>query len=183
MRRSALALWRGLPAYAEDSDPRVAASNWVSLLVAMNQPFYPLYIWWIVGDGGWASMLTFLSTPFFAAIPALARRAPTLGRAMLPLVGVANTMLAAKAFGSASGVELFLFPCAMAGAMAFRRSERPALLATLGAVFVAYLALHDHMGAPLHVFSADGYARFLRLNIFSVAGLTGLIALQFSGAD
>jgi len=176
----ALATWRRLLAYTDSPDPRVAASNWVSVLVAMNQPFYPLYVWAIVGFDGGASLVTFLSTPFFAAIPALARRHPLWGRAMLPLVGAANTMLTAKAVGSASGVELFLFPCAMAAAMAFRAFERKAMIATLVALFTVYLALHDRMGPPLHVFSAEGYARFLTMNIYSVAGLTFLIAWQFS---
>jgi hypothetical protein len=176
-------LWRGFLRYIHHPDPRVAAANGVALLVALDQPFYPLYIWGIVGFDGWASSLTFLSTPLFALVPWVSRRAPRLARAMLPVVGVANTMLTAKAFGPACGVELFLFPCAMAGAMAFRKSERPALLATLGFVFASYFVLHGRLGEPLHVFDADALARFLKLNIYSVAGLTGLIALRFSGAD
>jgi hypothetical protein len=176
-------LWRGLMAYVASPDPRVAATNWVSILVALDQPFYPLYIWGIVGWDGGAGLLTFLSTPFFAAIPAVARRSPLLGRAMLPIVGAANTMLAAKAFGSASGAELFLFPCAMAGAMAFRKAERIPLAATLGFLFATYFGLHDRLGAPLHVYASEAYTKFLSLNIFSVAGLTFLIALQFSGAE
>jgi len=176
-------LWRTLTAYAASPDPKVAATNWVAILVALNQPFYPLYIRGFVGDDGWASALTFLSTPFFAAIPAVSRRASLAGRAMLPLVGAANTMLTAKAFGSASGVELFLFPCAMAAAMAFRARERATLLTVLGLIAGAFLILHDRMGPPLHAFSAEEAARFLTINIWSAAGLTLLIALQFSGAD
>jgi len=182
VRRLVLEAWRPLTAYAASPDPRVAAANWVSVLVAMNQPFYPLYVWGVVGDDGGASLVTLLSTPFFAAIPAVARRHSRLGRAMLPLIGAANTMLTAKAVGSATGVELFLFPCAMAAAMGFRARERTAMITTLVALLAAYVVLHDRMGAPLHVFSADAYARFLTMNIYSVAGLTLLIALQFAAA-
>ena len=175
--------WRALTAYVASPDPKVAATNWVAILVALNQPFYPLYIRGFVGDDGWVSTLTFLSTPLFAAIPWLSRRASLAGRAMLPLTGAANTMLTDKAFGSASGVELFLFPCAMAAAMAFRARERAALLIVLGLIAGAFLILHDRMGAPLHAFSVEETARFQTINIWSAAGLTLLIALQFSGAD
>ncbi len=175
-------VWRALLAYAASGDPRVAATNWVSLLVAADQPFYPFYIRAFVGDDGWVSTVTFLSTPFFAIVPAVARRSPRLGRAMLPLAGAANTMLTARAFGSASGVELFLFPCAMAAAMAFRARERPALLAVFAVLAAAYFGLHDRWPAPWHMFPPDAYARFLSMNIVSVMGLTLVIALQYSGA-
>jgi hypothetical protein len=183
VRISPSALWRGLLAYADSPDRRVAASNWVSIVVALDQPFYPVYIWVIVGWDHGVSLVTWLTTPFFALAPALSRRFPTLSRATLPVVGAANSMLACKAFGPASGVELFLFPCAMAGAMAFRGRERKAMIASLAAVAAAYYGLHGRMGAPLHVFTDDAYARFLSMNIFSVAGLICLIALQFSRAD
>lgn len=176
-------IWRGFHDYVGSPDPRVAATNWVAVLVALNQPFYPLYIRGFVGDDGWVSTVTFLSTPLFAAIPAVAKRSSLAGRAMLPIVGAANTLLTAKALGSASGVELFLFPCAMAAAMAFRASERGAMLTVLGALALAYFGLHDRMGAPWRVLASDAIARLLNLNIASVAGLTLLIALQFSGAD
>jgi hypothetical protein len=175
--------WRAVLAYVASTDPRVAATNWVSVLVATNQPFYPLYVRGLVDDDGWVSTVTFLSTPFFAVIPAVARRSSRLGRAMLPLVGAANTMLTARAVGSASGVELFLFPCAMAAAMAFRARERVALLATFALLAAAYFGLHDRWPMPWHVFSPEAYARFLTMNIASVMGLTLLIALQYSGAD
>ena len=61
-------------AYARADDPLAAATNFIALCVVGNQPFYPLYVWWVVGDDGWVSFLTFLSTPFFLIIPAIARR-------------------------------------------------------------------------------------------------------------
>jgi hypothetical protein len=128
------------------------------------------------------SFLTFLSTPFFLAVPLIARRSSLAGRAMLPIVGVANTILSAKAFGAASGVELFLGPCAMIGGMAMRAGERGAMLGIVGLALAAFALLHDRLGAPLHLFSEAEYARFLSLNAWSVAGLTGLIAMQFSDA-
>jgi hypothetical protein len=175
-------LRRGFANYVAAPDPRAAAANRVAVLVAMNQPFYPLYVRAFVGDDGWVTAVTLLSTPFFAVIPVVTKRSPLIGRAMLPLAGAANTMLTARAVGSASGVELFLFPCAMVAAMAFRAKERSAMLAVLAALAAAYFGLHDRW-APWHAFASDAYAHFLTMNIVSVAGLTVLIALQFAGAD
>jgi len=174
-------LFRAIAAYSHADDPLAGAANVIALCVLGNQPFYPLYVWWVVGDDGYASFLLFLSTPFFAAIPAVARRSSLAGRAMLPIVGIANTMLSVKAFGYDSGVTLFLGPCAMIAGMALRASERPAMLAILGLGFAAF-ALHDRLGTPVHHFAPEAYARFVSLNAWSVAGLTAFTALQFSSA-
>ena len=70
-----------------DPDPRVASCNPIALLVASNQPFYPLYVYFTVSPHIAPTLLTFLSTPFFVAVPALSRRSPVFGRALLPLTG------------------------------------------------------------------------------------------------
>ena len=101
---------------------------------------------------------------------------------MLPIVGVANTVLSVKAFGAASGVALFLCPCAMIAGMALRGGERWIMLAIIGMALGAFALTTDRLGAPLHVFSGEEYARFLSLNAWSVAGLTAFIALRFSSA-
>jgi hypothetical protein len=175
-------LYRAIAAYAHADDPLAAATNFIALCVVGNQPFYPLYVWGLVGDDRWVSFLTFLSTPFFLAVPAVARRSSLAGRAMLPIVGIANTVLSAKAFGAASGVELFLCPCAMIAGMALRSRERAIMLAIIGLSLAAFALLHDRLGAPLHLFSPEEYARFLSLNAWSVASLTAFAALQFSNA-
>jgi hypothetical protein len=175
-------LREAIAAYSHSADPLAAASNFIALCVVGNQPFYPLYVWWAVGDDGWTSFLTFLSTPFFLAIPWIARRSSLAGRAMLPIVGIANTVLSAKAFGAASGVELFLCPCAMIAGMALRAHERKLMLGIVGLAILAFAFVQNRLGAPLHVFSAEEYARFFSLNAWSVAGLTGLVALQYSSA-
>jgi hypothetical protein len=174
--------WSGIVAYAHSDDPLAAASNFITLVVVSNQPFYPLYVWFFVGDDRWSSLLTFLSTPFFLAIPWVARRSSLVGRVMLPLVGAANSFFCAKIFGQASGVELFLCPCAMIAGMAFRAAECRAMLAVIGLVFVVFIALHDRYGAPLHLFSQVEYARFLSMNAVSVAALIALIAMKYSSA-
>lgn len=141
-------IWRRVAAYAAHDDPMVATCNFVALVVASNQPFYPLYVYWAVSEHIWPTFFTFLSTPFFLAVPALARRLPTAGRALLALTGIANTVLSAKVFGQASGVEIFLIPCALIAATFFRPSERLTALILVGLAIMAYLGLDGAYGAP-----------------------------------
>ena len=170
-----------LKAYADHPDPRVATANFFALLVASNQPFYPLYLYWTVGPDIGPSAGTFLSTPFFLAVPALCRRNTLLGRALLPLAGIANTLLCAKVFGVASGVEIFLLPCAVLALLIFRPHERwIAAFPLAGVCFLAYFLFHDRYGAPAHLYTAAEYAALLRLNMMSAAALTACTALVFS---
>lgn len=170
-----------LKAYAHHPDPRVAAANFFALLVASNQPFYPLYVYWTVGPEIGPTAWTFLSTPFFLAVPALSRWNTLIGRAMLPIAGIANTLLSAKVFGVASGVEIFLLPCAVLALLIFRPHERWIAAFPLAAVcFLAYFVLHGVYGAPFHLYSEAEYAALLRLNMMSAGGLTAFTALSFS---
>ncbi|ATE63346.1 hypothetical protein [Rhizorhabdus dicambivorans] len=163
-----------LKAYAAHPDPLAESCNWIALVVASNQPIYPLYLLWIVGGDWWISVWTFLSTPFFLAVPAVARRHAAMGRALLPLAGIGNGIVSAKAFGVASGVELFLVACSLIGLLAFRRGEGRWTLGIFAAAAAALL-LHDHYGPPLGRFDAGQYAAFFRLNAYSVAGLCFVI--------
>jgi hypothetical protein len=170
-----------LKAYAHHPDRRVATANFFALLVASNQPFYPLYLYWTVGPEIGPSAWTFLSTPFFLALPALSRRNALLGRALLPLAGIGNTLLCAKLFGVASGVEIFLLPCAVLALLIFRPHERwIAAYPLAGVCFLAYFLLHEAYGAPLHLYTPAEYAALLRLNMMSAAALTACTALVFS---
>lgn len=154
-------------------DPLTAACNRLALIVAWNQPLYPIYVWWLVGGSWWISFWTFLSTPLFAGVPIVARRNAWAGRAMLPLTGVANGLLSAKAFGEASGVELFLVPCALISLLAFRRSEWRTTAALLAVILCAAL-VHGHYGVPLGHFEPGQYEHFRHLNLYSVAGLSAV---------
>ena len=178
-----MALLARISAYASHDDPRAAAGNVVSLVVASNQPFYPLYLYFAVGPVIWPSFLTFLSTPFFLAVPAVARRWPAFGRALLPLTGIANTAIAVKAFGAASAVELFLLPCLALGALLFRPGERVWTWLVAVSAAAVYFALPGWSGPPLHDYSAGEYASFARLNAMSVATLTLFVGLLFSAIE
>ena len=156
--------------YATHPDPATAACGRIALLIAANQPIYPLYLWWLVGGDWLTACWTFLSTPLFASVPAVARRHSAAGRAMLPVAGLFNGMVSAKAFGVASGVEYFLVPVALITLLAFR--DAPRWRAGLLAAIALTGMLHGLYGAPLGRFTPDQYTAFRHLNLYSVIALS-----------
>ena len=175
-------LARRLAAYVQSDDPLVAASNLIAVIVAIDQPVFPLSIHWLVGNDHGASFVTFFSTPFFLAVPAVARLSSVAGRAMLPVVGILNTLASAQAFGAASGVELFLCPCAMIAGMSLRHSERIVMLGVVGLALGGFVLLHDRAVAANTLFAPAEYASFVSLSAWSVAALTVFAALSYSKA-
>ncbi|WP_245442128.1 hypothetical protein [Mesorhizobium hawassense] len=176
-------LWWRVADYAAHDDPLSNAANWVAVVVAWNQPFYPLYLWAVVGgDKVWPSFLTFLSTPFFLVVPAVARRHSLAARAMLSVVGIANGILSTKAFGVESGVEIFLIPCALLCAALFRPAERALGLVLVTLSAVAYLIPARFYGQPLVDYTAADNSGMAGLNAMSAAFLVVFIGLLLSGA-
>lgn len=170
-------------AYAAHEDPLTAASNTIALLIASNQPFYPLYVWYLIGgDAAVASLWTWLSTPFFLAVPFLARRNSLAGRALMVIAGAGNTFMCAKIFGAASAVELFLAPCAMLAALSFRKREYAATLTLLGGGFALFALLQGRYGAPLMDLTEAQIRSFVALHVYSVAALVAFIGWTFAGA-
>ncbi|TPN81854.1 hypothetical protein FJ987_19510 [Mesorhizobium sp. CU2] len=175
--------WRRVSAYAAHDDPLTSAANWIALVVAWNQPFYPLYLWAAVGADKIApSFLTFFSTPFFLAVPAIAKRHPLAARILLPLTGIANGIVSTKAFGVGSGVEIFLLPCALIGAALFRPSERAIGLVVIALGAAAYLIPARFFGQPLAAYTAADNSAMVGLNAVSAATLVVFIGLLLSGA-
>lgn len=160
-------------------DPPTAASVAVAWVILANKPFYPVYVWWLVGSGVAASLWTVLAAPAFLAIVLLASRRPLLARAGVPLVGMLDTLLATKVFGTGAGTELFFAPCMMLAALSFRAGEEwwQRGLATL--IFAAFALGHGRLGAPLHVWSDGELATLLNLNAFAAASLMAFIALRW----
>jgi hypothetical protein len=173
---------RRFAAYIHADDPLAAASNLIAIVVAFNQPFFPLSIHWLVGNDHGASLVTLFSTPFFLAVPAITRLSSLAGRAMLPLLGIANTLACAQAVGAASGVELFLCPCAMIAGMSLRREERFVMLGIVGLALAGFMLLHDRAVAASTLFSPAEYANFVSLSAFSVAALIVFAAVRYSSA-
>jgi hypothetical protein len=174
------ALLLRLSEYLRNPDPLANAAGTIAIVVAGNQPFYPLYLHAIVGTLAWPAWLTLLSTPFFLAVPAVARRNSLVGRALLPIAGVANTVLCVKLFGVDTAVELFLLPCVLLAALLFRPCERAVMVLVLAVPFVAYLGLDWNLEPPLQVFSEKEYRSIVAIHGMSVAALTILIGLQFN---
>jgi hypothetical protein len=165
-------------AYAAHPDPVTAACNRIALLVASSQPTWPLYLWWLVGGEWPVACWTFLSTPLFLAVPALARRRGGMGRGLLVVAGVGNAVLATMALGVASGVELFLLPTLMLAVMGFAGWQRLAMVA----LNLAAGALHGFYGAPWGHFSRPQQEHLLRLNLGSVTVLCVVIGVSLRHA-
>lgn len=166
-------------AYKSNPDPLAGLANTVALVVAGNQPFYPLYLHAIVGKPAWPAWLTLITMPLFALVPAVARRHSLMGRAMLPVVGVANAILAVKLIGTETGVELFLLPCALLSTLLFRQTERVTMAAVMVWTFAAYLFLDQAVGAPLEIYTSAEYRSVIAMHAVSVASLFVLIGYAY----
>jgi hypothetical protein len=165
--------------YRDNPDPLAVVANTVALVVAGNQPFYPLYLHGIVGASAGPAWWTLATMPLFAAIPFVARRHSLIGRVMLPIVGTANGILAAKLVGTESGVELFLLPCALLATLLFRPTERVAMLASLAAPFAAYFLFDPYLGPSVAHFPDGSHRSLVALNAMSVASLLVLIGYVY----
>jgi hypothetical protein len=167
--------------YCDHPDPRVAASNAIAVMVGANGPLYPVYVWLLVGQHFWPSLLTLLSSPLFCLVPAVARRSSLAGRAMLPVVGITNTLICVKALGEPSEVVLFLLPCIVIPALTMRARERALQLILVSLPSLIYLLGKGHYGAPLYPYTAQQSAALASLNTTSVMGFTGFLGLIFAG--
>jgi hypothetical protein len=164
--------------YRANPDPLAALANTVALVIVGNQPFYPLHLHAIVGRAAWPAWITLVTLPLFAIIPAVARRNALIGRAMLPIIGTANSILATKLIGVDTGVELFLLPCVLLAAMLFRPNERLVMLGVLAVPFAAYFFLDRAVGSPLATYSTDEYRSIIAMHAFSVASLFALVGFS-----
>ncbi|MGC8477925.1 MAG: hypothetical protein ACP5NP_16360, partial [Acetobacteraceae bacterium] len=103
------------------------------------------------------------------------RRAPERARLALWLVGTLNTLWCMKLLGPASGVGVFLLPCA---ALAALLPAGPARLVGAGLPLLGLLVPHGWFGAAILRLTAGQDARLATLNLFSAGCLTGLLGLR-----
>ena len=174
-------LVRRVRSYCDHPDPRVAANNAIAVMVGANGPLYPVYVWLLVGKAFWPALLTLLSTPLFLMVPAVARRSSLAGRAMLPIVGIFNTLVCVKALGEPSAVALFLLPCILIPALTMRPRERVLQLILVSLPSAIYLLGKGHYGAALYPYTAQQYAALASLDTTSVMGFAGFLGLVFAG--
>lgn len=161
-----------LATYLANDDPLAAAANTGAFLVWSNQPFYPIYVGFLVGwHAAWPALITWLSTALFFSVPLLGRTHPLASRALFVAAGVGNTLLSTKAFGIESSVGWFLLSCAIIATTFFRVREWPVAVAlTLGCA-VAILIVHS-LGAALYPYDATQLTALSHLNIYSVIVLS-----------
>ncbi len=168
-------------AYTDNPDPLAKIAGTIALVIASNQPFYPLYLHAVVGTAAWPAWLTLLTMPLFLAVSPLAKRNALAGRILMVVAGVTNTVLCVKLVGLKSGVELFLIPCVLLGAILFRPSERIMTLPVLALPFLVYLFVDSRLGVPLEIYSETDYTSIVALHAVSVASLTALMGIMFAG--
>jgi hypothetical protein len=166
---------------ARDMDSVTAASVTIAWVILLNKPFYPLYVWWFIGQGTFTSCLTLLGAPLFAAVVVLAKRNALLARAALPLAGLVDTTAETFVFGANSGTELFLLACGMLAAVSFYAREVWWKRAVTAIIFVSFAALHGRYGAPLHPWTEADLSVLRNINIFAVASLSAFIAFRYPG--
>ena len=161
----------------------VGLANRIALVLGWNGPFYPLYV---AAVAGWQGMpwllLTICASPFFLAVPFVARRAPTVARVMLAVAGLGNTILCTWVMGESAGIALFLIPCGTLAGAVFRRDEKRFLLPLLAAPLVAYVALRGRLTPP-HVYDAAAAQSLLSMNALSVGCLTVFMGYLIATTD
>jgi hypothetical protein len=162
-------------------DPRTASTTTISWVIVGNKPFYPIYVAWLVGSGGWGATMTLAPLPLFIALPFLARRRPLLARVGLPLVGTLDTIYETWAFGQASGVEAFLVPCAFLALLCFESGEAWVSRGLTVLVAASFVALRFADPPGLFTWPPDQLSRLVSLNLFSAASLTTFLGLLFAG--
>jgi hypothetical protein len=140
------------------------------MVLAWNQPYYPLYLWWIVGRDAWVGIPDAFSSLLFFAVPAIARRSPMLGKAALVVFAVANVAFCSMILGEAAGIQLLYLPCGMLAAMLFPWRERFVMLTMTGLPLVTWVLTRGRLDSPPIRFAAEAYARLFTLNAVS-AGL------------
>jgi hypothetical protein len=162
-------------------DKLTETGNFIALVLAWNAPFYPFYIWLIAGAAALpASLLTALSLPVMAVVPAVSRRSGLAGRALLCLAGTGNSVWCSWVLGEPAGVALFLLPCIMLAALLFRASEWPVYAPLAALPLACGWFMPGHMPPPPHVYTAEQYSHLLNMNAASVGILIAFLGYLFA---
>ncbi len=167
----------------DHADPLTAAMNTVALVLASNTPFYPIYLYVVLGrDATQAVLLTLASLPFWCAVPVLARRSGLSARVLLTVISVVNTVWCTKVLGFDAGIPLFLIPCIMLATLGFHHTERGIIFGLTALTFLAYgLVRYAPLHPLLHLDAAQNYT-LVTLNGFSVACLCTFLGFCFATA-
>jgi len=170
-------------AYTASDDPHIAACNTIAMVIAWNQPYYPLYLWWIVGHDAWIGIPDAFSAILFAAVPAVTRRSSLLGRLAMIVFSVANVVFCSMMLGQEAGVQLLFLPCGMLAAILFKWRERYVMLAMTALPLAAWLLTRDGLYVPPVRFPPQAYASLFTLNAISAGSLIVFFGWLLSGIN
>lgn len=174
---------RRLFRFVEHENGLTQASNKIALLLAGNTPFYPLYLYWILGRTGLPWLLfSAASLPFFCATFWIARLGGLHSRVWLCLVAIANSFYVTWLLGEASGAALFLLPCISLAVLSFVGDEFLPMAVLAALPFVIFYFLHGNFPPPPAIYTAKAYRSLTTLNEASVASVTAALAYIFSRA-
>jgi hypothetical protein len=162
--------------------PLASASATTAWVIVANKPFYPLYVWWLVGDHVATSLWTLAAWPLFLAVALYAASWPLAARIALPLAGLADTGFSDLMFGAGSGVEAFFVPCAALAALSFLEGEAWVSRALTATVFVAFMGARYLAPAGLQPWPDAEAHTLVNLNLYSAASLTAFIGLRFAAS-
>lgn len=166
--------------YAGHREALTTASNRTAVILAANTPFYPLYLYFILGRAGLPWLLfSAISLPFFITTLALARRRGVVGRAWLCGVATLNSVYVTWLLGEASGTALFLLPCTGLALLSFRRRELVPLVMFSALPGALFLLLHGHFPAPPTLYSSAQYHSLRVLNEISVVSISFVLVYVF----
>lgn len=163
----------------ESADARTQASASIALVIALNKPIYPLYVWWLAGDALRASLLTVAAMPFYASLVFLARLSSLSARLGLVVIGTADTLAITKYLGEATGAWLFLGPCLMLAAVSFRRTEIWISRSLIAVIFCLAVGLMGRYGPATAPVSPSDAATLFKLNMAGAFSLLAFIGLRF----
>jgi hypothetical protein len=167
--------------YYAAADPFVGAANLVAIVLAGNQPLYPVYLFVLFGFKAWPALISaVIGLAFYGAVPWVTRRAPLFGRAFMCAGAVAHILFTTWLLGEATGISLLLAAAVMLSALVFRRRERWVMLPLVGLAIAGFLATTGRFGPPLLQLSDAEAHELLVLNAASMALLLGFLGIVFS---
>lgn len=169
--------------FVQNENRLTTASNKIALILAGNTPFYPLYLYFILGRSSlpWI-LLSGAAFPFFCATFWIARRGRLQGRIWLCLVASANSFYVTWLLGEASATALFLIPCISLAVLSFSGEELLPMALLTALPFAGFYLLHGHFPPPPAVYTTAQYRSLTTLNEVSVASITAALAYIFSRA-
>jgi hypothetical protein len=174
---------RWLRAYTASDDPHVSVNNTIAMVIAWNQPYYPVYVWWIVGRDAWVSIPDAFSGFLFFAVPAIARRSGLFGRVMMVVFSVLNVVFCSMMLGEAAGVQLLFLPCGMLAAILFTWRERFVMLPMTALPLIAWWLTRGRLDIPPIRFPAEAYASLFTLNAVSAGALMVFFGWLLAGIN